>query len=531
MPVVVLANPANLADISGSTINPAREDGNLASIKANTDRIDVNLSTVASQATLASILSELEQKTEPSDTQSVSVASLPLPSGAATEATLATRATESTVGLIKSKTDNLDALLSTRATEATLATRATEATLSNIFSELQLKADLTETQPVSVTSLPLPTGAATAANQTTANASLSSIDSKTPALVSGRQPVDGSGVTQPISAASLPLPTGAATEATLSTRAAEHVTAGSPHAARLTDGTSFYKATTPSDTQPVSATSLPLPTGAATSALQTTGNSSLSSIDTKTPTLIAGSQPVTIRDAAGDSCMDEVNNAARVNVVAGGGFQYTEGTAETGASGTISMGTDGASLRFLLTDSLGRLYCREYEAPTFTIWNVDTAPANNKSMMSILNAGGSSVVVRLKKILLVNSATTAITGVITDFRLFRITGHSAGTQITPATYDTQDSLDANVTVRTGATIAGESTSYLHRVEWSSDEYGTGTLDQEGYDHAAQYIAPFYTQEGTNCKPITLRAGEGLTLKCATNTTAGAWDIAFVFTVE
>lgn len=43
----------------------------------------------------------------------------------------------------------------------------------------------------------LPTGAATAANQVTANSSLSSIDAKTPALVSGRQPVDGSGVTQP----------------------------------------------------------------------------------------------------------------------------------------------------------------------------------------------------------------------------------------------------------------------------------------------------------------------------------------------
>lgn len=70
------------------------------------------------------------------------------------------------------------------------------------------------------------TGVATAANQTTGNASLSSIDTKTPSLVSGRVPVDGSGVTQPVSgtfwqatqpvsAASLPLPTGAATETTL----------------------------------------------------------------------------------------------------------------------------------------------------------------------------------------------------------------------------------------------------------------------------------------------------------------------------
>jgi hypothetical protein len=51
-------------------------------------------------------------------------------------------------------------------------------------------------------------------------------------------------------------------------------------------------------TQPVSAVSLPLPTGASTSALQTSGNTSLSSIDTKTPALgqttMAASSPVVI---------------------------------------------------------------------------------------------------------------------------------------------------------------------------------------------------------------------------------------------
>jgi hypothetical protein len=62
------------------------------------------------------------------------------------------------------------------------------------------------TQPVSAASLPLPTGAATSANQSTANTSLDSIDTKIDALTT---PSD----TQPISAASLPLPLGAATAA------------------------------------------------------------------------------------------------------------------------------------------------------------------------------------------------------------------------------------------------------------------------------------------------------------------------------
>lgn len=178
------------------------------------------------------------------------------------------------------------------------------------------------------------TGLATDTGQTAGNNSLASINTKTPTLVSGRTPVDGSGVTQPvsgtvavsnfpanqlvsgsisinnlpavqpvsdnngsltvdgtisvsnfpgtqvvsgsisinnlpavqpvsdnggsitvdgtfwqatqpISAASLPLPSGASQE---------HTAANSPHSVRLTDGTSFYKATTPSDTQSVSGT-------------------------------------------------------------------------------------------------------------------------------------------------------------------------------------------------------------------------------------------------------------------------------------
>lgn len=57
------------------------------------------------------------------------------------------------------------------------------------------------------------TGLATTTKQDAGNTSIASIDLKTPALVSGRQPVDGSGVTQPVSAATLPLPSGAATSA------------------------------------------------------------------------------------------------------------------------------------------------------------------------------------------------------------------------------------------------------------------------------------------------------------------------------
>lgn len=103
---------------------------------------------------------------------------------------------------------------------------ATESTLSDLNSKIPNGLLVTSnrllvdgsgvTQPISATSLPLPTGAATSANQSTGNSYLLSVDTKLPSgltVTSNKLLVDGSGVTQPISATSLPLPTGAATSA------------------------------------------------------------------------------------------------------------------------------------------------------------------------------------------------------------------------------------------------------------------------------------------------------------------------------
>jgi hypothetical protein len=91
-------------------------DAQLALIKAKTDNLDVALSTRAVpgltdaqlRAAAVPVSGTFFQATQP-----VSAASLPLPTGAATEATLATRATETTLAAVKAKTDNLDVLLST----------------------------------------------------------------------------------------------------------------------------------------------------------------------------------------------------------------------------------------------------------------------------------------------------------------------------------------------------------------------------------------------------------------------------------
>lgn len=173
-----------------------------------------------------------------------------------------------------------------------------------------------------VKAVPHPNGpplwVASSANQTTGNTSLSNINTKLPSLLATAPASDtgqsaipvriisqlgagggGGGLTDTQLRASA-VPVSIATSVAV-TGTFWPTTAAAPSSTRLSDGSAFYKATTPSDTQPISAASLPLPSGASTSALQTTGNSSLSSMDTKTPALgqalSASSVPVVLTAA------------------------------------------------------------------------------------------------------------------------------------------------------------------------------------------------------------------------------------------
>lgn len=156
-------------------------------------------------------------------TQPISAGSLPLPTGAATEFTLSS--VDGEVSAINTKTPSLGQAVKAGSVPVTLASDQGALPVTGPLTDTQLRATavpvsdgggsltvdgtvavsgsvavtgpLTDTQlratavPVSVAALPLPAGAAT---ETT----LASIDGKTPALVTGRVPVDGSGVTQPV---------------------------------------------------------------------------------------------------------------------------------------------------------------------------------------------------------------------------------------------------------------------------------------------------------------------------------------------
>lgn len=161
-----------------------------------------------------------------------------------------------------------------------------------------IKTDAAGELQIDVLSSALPSGASTAANQATANASLSSIDAGIPtglgqAAMAASMPVviasDQSAVPASQSgtwninniSGTVSLPTGAATAAkqpalgTAGSASSDVITVQgiASMTPLLVDGSAV--------TQPISAASLPLPTGASTAANQATGNASLSSIDGK----------------------------------------------------------------------------------------------------------------------------------------------------------------------------------------------------------------------------------------------------------
>lgn len=168
-----------------------------------------------------------------------------------------------------------------------------------------------------------------------------------------------------------------------------------------------------------------------------------------------------------------------------------------------------------------------FELPTFSVVAENITVGNNKSMIALQNTGTSVVV--LREVWIINDQTTAVTGVAGEFRVHRIASFTGGTALTPSSFDTNDSLPTGITTATGATVATE-TTLLRTGKWSTDEWGPGTLDVEANDHAAQNNGPFWKQTPSG-KGLVIRQNQGVHVRFATNSTAGAFNLRFIFTTE
>jgi hypothetical protein len=153
--------------------------------------------------------------------------------------------------------------------------------------------------------------------------------------------------------------------------------------------------------------------------------------------------------------------------------------------------------------------------------------AQNKQVISILNDTGSGKVVALKKLFIINTQLSTVTGVAIRSDVKLATAHSGGSTITPVAADsTNPAIPAQITVRSAATSVTEST-LLFPLTYTNDELGA----TQAFPTAQLMAGLNWFPEGAEVQEVRLREGEGLTIKQITNSSVGQFAWLIVFTID
>lgn len=216
--------------------------------------------------------------------------------------------------------------------------------------------------------------------------------------------------------------------------------------------------------------------------------------------------PITVIQGQSGSLAWKITGSATINSVA------APVTVTQGVSGSLPWKTD------------------QNEYATFIVGVTGAQIGNNKNMLSIMNAQGSNVVIRLLKIQIMNVQLANVTGITAIFNFLRIADHSGGTIINAVPHDTFSTTSSFVTTRTNSTVTGSTTSFF-RVLRATDERNTaGSLDSETFEYIFSQVFGDYSLP-LKARPITLRAGEGVSIRQTANSTTGTFDVYFLFTQE
>lgn len=276
------------------------------------------------------------------------------------------------------------------------------------------------TQPVSLSSVPLPSGAATettlaALNTKTPSLGQATMTNSVPVVLSSNQssiPVTGTfwQATQPVSASSLPLPSGAATETTLAALSAKigalgqttmagstPVVIASNQSAISVSGT-FWQAT-----QPVSLSTLPaLATGS-----NTIGNVNVNGTVPVSGTFWQATQPVSGTVSVSGS-VTTVGAAAAGASVSGNPI-LNGGRAATANPTAV---TDGQASN-VMTDKVGRQVVVQGHVRE-QVDRKATTITSSTSVTTVVAAGGSGVFTDITSLIIMNSSATATLVTLSD---------------------------------------------------------------------------------------------------------------------
>ena len=165
------------------------------------------------------------------------------------------------------------------------------------------------------------------------------------------------------------------------------------------------------------------------------------------------------------------------------------------------------------------------DANTFYALYDRITPAANKYMATLFNTSATRKVV-VHKIWWINASITAVTGVILDQYLARITARTAGTSVTIRTNDTADTLSAGITADTNSTSVTED-HISERFIATSEEPTIAQTQLTAYSQSGGLI--YERTPGT--RGVTLRQNQGISLRNITNSTVGQVSYCFEFTDE
>lgn len=308
---------------------------------------------------------------------------------------------------------------------------------------------VTNTVAVSAAALPLPAGASTSALQSTANTSLNSIDTKTPALgqalaassvpvvltaaqLSTLTPLSSVSVsnfpssqavtgtffqaTQPVSIAASVAVTGPLTDTQL--RATPVPVSGTISTGGLTDTqlrasavpvslasttvtntvATTLASTTVTNTVAVSAAALPLPTGAATSALQSTIDASVNSLLKPASTLAAVTTVSTVTTVGavtaitnalptGNNVIGFVKAAGKSSSNAPVRLDYTSTSVTTAAFTQLVASTTSATSEIEIFDSSGQTMALAFGAAASEVVQINIFPGGQGRVVLSIPAG------------------------------------------------------------------------------------------------------------------------------------------------
>lgn len=165
--------------------------------------------------------------------------------------------------------------------------------------------------------------------------------------------------------------------------------------------------------------------------------------------------------------------------------------------------------------------------PTYWAFANGVAFANNKQMFSLFNGSGSGKIVKLHTLRFFNMQISPVTGVELEIEIKLITARSSGTTVTPAKVDSQNAaLPSQIVAAHNSTVTEGAVLFSvmavnEEISTTNNELIANTLRQLGN------LLP----HSEHTQPLTLREGEGITLKCITSTTLGQAGTFCAFTVE